>query len=135
MEALGLFHWRSKSVLQTTSGSIKVHLRTLGGVEDEQRTDAALAASMEARAELEDKNSVLYLNHIAPLLSLDKSGLKEIVLGLQRGLFIREAQWRVEPRGDPDPPEEQITPDGFSVLSKPDLDDILKWKEWQTKLK
>jgi len=107
----------------------------LGGVEDEQRTDAALAASMEARVKLDNEKSTLYLNHIAPLLRLDRDGLKEIVVSLQRGLFIREAQWRVEPLGDPDPPEEQITPDGFSVLSKPDLDDILKWKEWQNSLR
>ena len=129
MEAIGLFAWKSEVVLQSTSGSITVHLRTLGGVQDEQRTDAALAASMKARTELEDKNSVLYINHIAPLLGLNKEGLKEVILSLQRGLFMRESMWKVEPCGDPDPPEEALA--GIDVIYKPDLSDILSWKDRQ----
>ena len=133
MEAIGLFAWKSEVVLQSTSGSITVHLRTLGGVQDEQRTDAALAASMKARTELEDKTSQLYQNHIAPLLSLKKDGLKEVVTSLQRGLFMRESMWRVEPYGDPDPPEEALA--GIDVVYKPDLDDILNWKDKQNSLR
>lgn len=133
MEALGLFNWRSSVSLRTTSGSIEVHLRTLGGVEDEQRTDAALAASMKARSELEDKKSQLYENHIAPLLSLNRDGLVEVITSLQRGLFIREARWRVEPYGDPDAPEEMLA--GTDIVRKPDLDDILDWKEQQDSLR
>lgn len=135
MEAHGLFHWKSEVSLQTTSGSVTVHLRTLGAVEDEQRTDAALATSMKARTELEDKNSILYQNHIAPLLSLKRGSLAEITTSLQRGLFVREARWRVEPLGDPDAPEEMITSDGYAVLSKPNLDDILDWKDKQDSLR
>lgn len=133
VEACGLFSWKSEVVLQATSGSVTVHLRTLGGDQDEMRTDAALAASMKARAELEDKNSALYQNHIAPLLSLNRDGLVEIVTSLQRGLFIREARWRVEPYGDPDAPEEILS--GTDVIRKPELEDILKWKEWQDSLR
>lgn len=133
MEALGLWNWKSSVDVSTTSGSVTIHLRTLGGLQDEQRTDAALAASMKARAELEDKSSVLYTNHIAPLLSLDRDGLVEVVTSLQRGLFIREARWRVEPYGDPDAPEEMLA--GTDVIKKPDLDDILDWKDEQDSLR
>lgn len=132
MEAFGLFHWKSEMTLQTTSGSTKVHLRTLGGVEDEQRTDAALAASMKARAELQDKASTLYQNHIAPLLSLNRDGLVEVITMLQRGLFLREARWRVEPYGDPDAPEEMLA--GTDIIKKPSLDDVLDWKDQQESL-
>ena len=133
MEALGLFNWKSSVDLSTTSGSVTVHLRTLGGVQDEQRTDAALAASMKARAELEDKKNVLCINHIAPLLSLNRDGLVEVITSLQRGLFLREARWRVEPRGDPDAPEEMLV--GTDIVRKPDLNDILDWKDKQDSLR
>ena len=127
IEAHGLFQWKSEVVLQTTSGSATVQLRTLGGVEDEQRGDAALAASMIAKAELENTKSQLYTHHIAPLKTLNREGVIDIILALQRGLFIREAQWRVEPLGTPDPPEEQLV--GTDVVRKPGLNDILKWQD------
>ena len=127
VEALGLFSWKSEVVLQTTSGSVTVHLRTLSGVQDEQRTDAALAASQVTRTALEDKKSSSYQNHIAPLLGLHREGLLEVIKSLQRGLFVRMARWTVEPYGDPDPPEEQLA--GTNVVSKPDLTDVMDWKD------
>lgn len=133
MEALGLWNWKSSVSVRTTSGSVTVHLRTLGGVQDEQRTDVALAASMKERSELEDKKSQLYENHIAPLRSLNRDGLVEVITQLQRGLFLREARWRVEPYGDPDAPEEMLA--GTDIISKPDLDDILDWKDKQDSLR
>lgn len=133
MEKCGLFHWRSETILQTTSGSRMVYLRTLGGNQDEERTDAALAASTIARAELEDKTSQLYTHHIAPLLSLNREGLIEIIIALQRGLFIREAQWKVEPIADPDAPEEILS--DVDILSKPDLEDILDWQDERDSLR
>jgi len=135
MEACGLYHWRSETTLQTTSGSRTVYLRTLGGDQDELRTDAALAASTIARSELEDKNSQTYTNHIAPLFSLSREGLIEVVVALQRGLFIREAQWRVEPYANPEPPEEVISPSGDEILSKPDLGNILDWQDEKDSLR
>lgn len=132
IEALSLFTWKSEVVLQTTSGSVTVHLRTLSGVQDEQRTDAALAASQVTRTELEDENSVLYGNHIAPLLGLHREGLLEVIRSLQRGLFVRMAKWTVEPYGDPDPPEEQLV--GTNVISKPDLVDVMDWKDEKSSL-
>lgn len=133
IEALSLWQWKSEVELRTTSGSVMVHLRTLGGMEDEQRSDAALAASTIARAELEDKKSQLYQNHIAPLLSLDRENIMEVIISLERGLLIREAQWRVEPLGEPEPPEEQLV--GTDVVKKPGLDDILKWQEQRDSLR
>ncbi len=132
MKALDMWNFKSSVDVSTTSDSVTIHLRTLGGLQDEQRTDAALAASMIARTELEDKKSQLYRNHIAPLLGLNRDGLVEVIVSLQRGLFVREARWRVEPYGDPDAPEETVT--ATQVLSKPDLDDILDWKDWQDSL-
>jgi hypothetical protein len=129
IETCGIFHWKSETTIQTTSGSKNVWLRTLGGDQDQLRTDAALAASTIARSELEDDKSQLYTNHIAPLLTLDRGGLVETVLALQRGLFIREAQWRVEPYANPEPPEEVISSSGDKVLARPDLGDVLDWQE------
>ncbi len=133
MEAHGLFSWKSEVELQTTSGSMTVHLHTLSGVQDEQRSDAALAASQVARTELEDKTKTLYKNHIAPLLGLDRDGLVEVITSLQRGLFTRMAQWAIEPLGDPDPPEEELA--GTTVVSKPNLVDVLDWKDEQESLR
>ena len=136
IEALSLFHWKNEVVLQTTSGSVTIHLRTLGGIEDEQRMDAALAASREARAKLEDKKSSLYRNHIAPLISLSRDELVEVIVMLQRGLFVREAQWKVEPRGEPEAPEEQLGGDyGIDVISEPQLEDFLKWQDQKDSLR
>lgn len=132
IEAHGLFAWKSEVVLQTTSGSVTVHLRTLSGVQDEQRTDAALAASQIARTDLESEDSFLYQNHIAPLLGLHREGLLDVVKQLQRGLFVRMAKWMVEPYGDPDPPEEQLV--GTNVVSKPDLTDVMDWKDEKSSL-
>ncbi len=133
MEALDMWNFKSSVDVGTTSGSVTIHLRTLGGLQDEQRTDAALAASVIARTELENKNSALHTNHIAPLLSLDKNGLKEVVTSLQRGLFIREARWQVEPHGDPDAPEEALS--GTKIVSKPSLDNVLDWKDERDSLR
>ena len=129
MEALGLFNWKSEVVLPTTSGSVVVYLRTLSGIQDEQRTDAAFAASMTARAERKDEDSTLYKNHLAPLYTLDRESLKEVVRILQRGLYVRESRWRIEPYANPEPPEEVVSTTGEKVLSKPGLEDMLDWQK------
>lgn len=127
MEALGLFSWKSEVSLSTTSGSVTIHLRTLSGVQDELRTDTALAASQIAKTDLEDKKSVLYKNHIAPLLGLHREGLLEVVRQLQRGLFVRMAQWKVESFGEPDAPEEALS--GTDIIKRPDLGDVMDWMD------
>lgn len=116
--AADLFHWKSEVAVRTTSGSITIHLRTLSSVQDEQRFDGATAASRVMRAELEDENSIGYQTHIAPIVKLKRDGLLGTIRALQRGLFVREARWTVEPYGDPDPPEDH-----------PTILDMLDWRD------
>ena len=70
---------------------------------------------------------MLYKNHIAPLLGLHREGLLEIVQTLQRGLFVRMAQWKVESFGEPDSPEEALA--GTDVVFRPDLEDVMDWMD------
>jgi len=133
IEALNLFAWKSEVNLRTTSGSVKVHLRTLSSVQDELRTDGAMAASRLVQAQLDDESSAPHINHIAPLKELGQKGLIGIITQLQRGLFIRDSRWAVEPYANPEPPQDTLQE--TQIVSRPDIKDMTKWKDTEDSLR
>ena len=133
MRALDLFNWASTVDLRTTSGSTTVHLRTLSSLQDELRTDGAMAASRLVQAQLEDAESHTFQVHTAPLMELGQKGLVGIISNLQRSSFVRDARWMVEPYANPDPPQDML--EGTKIVDKPNIKDMTKWKETQDSLR
>ncbi len=133
IEALGLFNWKSSVDLRTTSGSVTVHLRTLGSIQDELRTDGSMAASRLVQARLENTDSSHYATHISPLNELGRRGLRGIVSRLQRSLFVRDSRWAVEPYANPEPPQDVL--DGTKIVSRPDIEDMTEWKDTEDSLR
>ena len=131
--ASGLFSWKSSVDLRTTSGSVTVHLRTLSSIQDELRADGSMAATRLVQAHLEDADSNQFQVHIAPLNVLGQNGLKGIVSLLQRGLFVRDSRWMVEPIANPDPPQDSLS--GTQIVKRPNIKDMTKWKDTEDSLR
>lgn len=98
-----LFNWKKQVVLPTPKGELKLWMRILSVVDEEERTMHAFARSYEMRAKLDDEESVPHRAYIAPLAHQNREALMTTAIALQMPAFAQEAASEIIVKDFPEP--------------------------------